>query len=124
MRFIIDTDLIAHGNILEVDADHKWGRELRLVNGIYCGKLLELSVPDCPGSLHHHIQKTESFVVLSGIVCIKTPDHSIKEACYGVGSVLTLKPHEWHQFHAVGHPALLLEVSTPHSDSDTYRSKS
>ena len=121
MQFFIDTDMIAHGDILEVDDNHKWGRELRLVNGIYCGKLLELSVSDTPGSLHYHVQKIESFVVLSGVVCIRTPDHAVQEALYYAGSVLTLRPTERHQFFAVGHPALLLEVSTPHADSDTYR---
>ena len=121
MQYIIDSDLIAAGNIQQVDANHKWGRELRLVNGIYCGKMLELSVPDTPGSLHFHKDKTESFIVLSGAVCIKTPDKTVKEACYRAGSVLTLYPGQRHQFWAVDKPALLLEVSTPHSDSDTYR---
>ena len=121
MQYLIDTDRIAHGDILEVDANHKWGRELRLVNGIYCGKLLELSVPGCPGSLHFHKNKTESFVVLSGMVHILTPDSDITEAIYYPGNVLTLIPGQRHQFWAVTNPALLLEVSTPHKDSDTYR---
>lgn len=121
MQFIVDTDKIAHGNILEVDADHKWGRELRLVNGIYCGKLLELTEPRVYGSLHHHKNKTESFVILSGNVEIYCPDSHCTKAIYSPGHVLTLKPGQKHQFRAIGHPALLLEVSTPHSDSDTYR---
>jgi mannose-6-phosphate isomerase-like protein (cupin superfamily) len=121
MEYLINTDRIANGDILEVDANHKWGRELCLVNGIYCGKLLELSQPGVKGSLHYHRDKTESFIILSGIVHIYAPDSDIRDALYYPGNVLTLIPGQRHQFWAVKRPALLLEVSTPHSDSDTYR---
>lgn len=125
MKFTIDLDEL-RGKV-EVDDDHKWGYELRLVNEPeYCGKLLVLESKES-SSLHYHKEKKETFIVLSGDVKL-TYYSSDDRGEYAVnivlhiGSVITLLPLQKHQFRAINNTrARILEVSTHHEDSDTYR---
>lgn len=108
----IDTDSIA-SNVI-VDDDHAWGRELRLVNNpLYCAKFLEYDTHQECGSDHYHEEKTESFKVLSGNVIIARE--------YRTGEEVIIPPKHRHFVGAITDSAVILEVSTHHEDSDTYR---
>lgn len=123
MKFELDT-----GNFPEylIDADHRWGFEVRMANTpYYCGKLLVLE--NCENSsIHYHKVKTETFIILSGVVQLTfwpqddTETIGLIKGCIP-GDRVTLHRLQKHVFRAVGGPALILEVSTHHEDADTYR---
>ena len=103
-----------------VDEDHDWGYELRLVNEEeYCGKLLVLTEHKA-SSYHKHKKKKETFVVLCGSVLVRI--NGVRSTLVS-GDQVTLEPGDQHSFNlAAGYPrACILEVSTHHDDSDTYR---
>lgn len=115
---LIDIDrLILHKNI-EIDIDHIWGYEVRMVNNEkYCGKLLVLTNSDI-SSLHYHKDKTETFIILAGRVELVLGDVVME---FVAGDKSTIYPGTNHRFKAITRRALILEVSTHHEDSDTYR---
>lgn len=115
----VDLDLDALRNCCEVDDAHEWGYELRLVNEPeYCGKLLILDSKES-SSLHYHKEKKETFIVLAGTVFVVSPKVS---GYFGTGETVTIWPRERHSFQVVDNTrAVILEVSTHHEDSDTYR---
>jgi len=102
----------------------QWGLEVWLCNNEkYCAKFLILK-PGYQCSLHAHRYKDETFIVLSGKVNLETLQ--FKEN--GEKTVNTLKagnsyrilPDLFHRFSSkLG--ALILEVSTTHSDEDVIR---
>lgn len=126
-RYQIDTDVLSR--CFKVDENHLWGRELRMVNrsatadcsAEYCGKLIELTYP-ARSSIHYHKEKTETFIVLNGVVTIQL-GNAMRD--YGVGEQVTIYPGQKHSFMIArknnGRKALILEVSTHHEDEDTYR---
>ena len=98
-----------------------WGQELWLINTeLYCGKILlcEKGKWSSRGKYHFHLKKDETFYVLNGKVFIDIE---------GTGYLLTqndqirIKPGERHRFQAISKLARILEVSTHHEDSDSYR---
>jgi len=100
-----------------------WGHEVLLTNTPqYCGKFLVLAGGyQC--SLHRHHIKDETFFVLEGEVTIDYIDPisgGIEVQKLGVGDQFHVPPGMYHRFGSVG-PALLLEISTPHKDSDVSR---
>lgn len=116
MQMLIDLDEIGTGNI--VDKRHRWGYQIRMVNrDEYAAKFLVLENGE-KGSLHYHKQKTETFIVLSGKLCVLIGDD---ELVLIQGGWCTIRPGEKHQMWAIEFPALVLEVSTHDDDSDTYR---
>lgn len=108
---------------------HDWGSELLLENNeLYCAKLLILDAnTDCQSSLHMHMVKDETFVVLTGRVALSLLDPRMsgqimdKEPSavwidwqeYGAGDKIRVKPKHLHRFHALSEEAIILEVSTP-----------
>jgi mannose-6-phosphate isomerase-like protein (cupin superfamily) len=105
-----------------VDDNHLWGRELRMVNEHeYCSKILELTYP-ARSSVHFHKEKKETFIVLEGVVTIQVGS-TMRD--YGAGEQVTVLPMTEHSFMLSkkngGRKALILESSTHHEDSDTYR---
>lgn len=108
---------------------HDWGSELLLENnGLYCAKLLILDAnTDYQSSLHYHMVKDETFIVLSGKVAltILTPQQSgqVIDGClekqrldwveYKAGDKVRVAPKCLHRFHALSEEAIILEVSTP-----------
>lgn len=132
-NFTIDTTVLKESDGITVDDNHKWGYELRLVNTpLYCGKLIVLD-NSYPSSLHYHKDKTETFIVLAGraMIVYWIPSDSYEPEddphntgiCgeYGPGSIITMEKKQMHRFWTKDIPTLLLEVSTHHEDSDTYR---
>ena len=122
-----------------VDDDHSWGYQLRMVNEVgtgdgdkgYCGKLMVLTNTK-PGSMHYHEVKRETFVVLSGEVCVVVAhypelEEEIEDGPWESshflypGDTLTLDPDTEHRMWAEVVPSVVLEVSTHDEDSDTYR---
>jgi mannose-6-phosphate isomerase-like protein (cupin superfamily) len=94
-----------------------WGREEWIINNdLYCGKFLVLDQGwQC--SLHHHKIKHETFFVQEGRVFLELGDE-----------VLILTPLDCveipigvqHRFGGM-EPSVIIEFSTHHEDSDSYR---
>lgn len=118
------------------DSNHDWGGEFRFINEPpnplgnedkgYCAKMLYLG-NELPSSLHYHKIKKETFCVLFGEVGVSIYDDQAVDEIYHInilkpGDKLTIEPGTKHQFRALNNePALILEASTYHDDSDTYR---
>lgn len=103
----------------------KWGLEEILVNNEkYCGKLLWIS-PNWQCSLHYHDIKHETFFALDGAVAVEYWEGDKHHQTVLAGfrrDGLTIPPKTPHRFWSLGaEGALLLEISTPHSDSDVTR---
>ena len=117
------------------DSNHDWGGELRFINEPpateipsedrgYCAKFLYLG-NNLPSSLHYHKNKKETFMVMFGKVQIKLVSDGGTETMevLNPGEKLTLEPGMKHQFQSIDPTgrSLILEASTYHEDSDTYR---
>jgi mannose-6-phosphate isomerase-like protein (cupin superfamily) len=104
-----------------------WGREVWVQNSEefnYCGKILEMN-PGEKFSMHMHREKHESFLILSGTGKLKLIDTLSAEV-----STQELKPNSVvvipqmlpHQIINDGTEVLkIIEFSTFHRDSDSYR---
>lgn len=94
-----------------------WGTEYWISNTeLYCAKLLKLDAGhQC--SLHAHKIKDEEFHVIEGQVRLERDDfvHYL-----GAGDSLRISPGSYHRFSS-SEGALILEVSTSHSDDDCIR---
>lgn len=106
----------------QYDQDHSWGYEIRLVNTPdYCLKKFVLfgHPKGKPAKrLHYHKDKTETFVIECGKVLLTVGDRDIT---MNPGDSFTIKPGIQHTFFSLTKLSLMLEVSTHHEDSDTYR---
>lgn len=101
-----------------------WGSEDWVVNKPeYCGKVLYIN-PGMRGSLHYHLKKDETFLLMNGVVHIAMRDRR------GVDSLIALFPGDsLHipagQMHQIINPmkieAVLVEFSTQHFEDDSYR---
>jgi len=111
-----------------------WGTEEWVVNKEYCGKILTV-YPEKKCSVHAHINKSESFLVLDGVLVV--------DICYHInmqdvdieywntwsnriilekGMSLDIEPCQYHKFTSgVAYPTRFIEFSTHHEDSDSYR---
>lgn len=94
-----------------------WGSETIIANNtLYCGKILRLNEGwQC--SLHHHRIKDETFYILSGYVWF---EHGAEAFKIGAGHRVHIAPYDRHRFGGIT-DAVIIEVSTPHSDEDVYR---
>lgn len=101
-----------------------WGTEIWLTNTpLYCAKLLHLQ-PEYKCSLHYHPIKTETFIILEGEVGVEYGQDStcLVTTRYSPGDKIDIPPTHPHRFYALdNNPALILEVSTQHSDTDVVR---
>jgi len=117
-------------NLIELFENHvkkEWGDEYWIINTPdKCFKLM-LIQPGKMGSLHHHLQKEESFRVLRGTLYVdkqayqfsKTFANGIK---IGVNDPpVVIKKQIVHRFYTINEPCLVLEESTFHDDEDTFR---
>lgn len=99
--------------------DKVWGLEEILVNTpLYCAKYLYLQ-PGYQCSLHRHLVKDETFVVLNGKCMLEFGDDVRYLAS---GDSQRIAPKTWHRF--INHDTLtcqILEVSTHHDDADVER---
>ena len=107
-----------------------WGLEVVLFNeDCYCLKLLFFN-NQSKGSFHYHKIKTETFYLVEGSVTVRhiedtLPPYRFSERCVdettlSISEGFHCKPGTLHQI--VAHKeSVVLEVSTHHQDSDTYR---
>lgn len=77
-----------------------WGREIILHNSGYCCKLLQYDGIRT-SSLHYHVKKHETFVVMAGLFEIEwfdldRPNNRDKRQ-YGPGACLSLEPRTVHR---------------------------
>jgi mannose-6-phosphate isomerase-like protein (cupin superfamily) len=95
-----------------------WGSEEWLANTEkYCGKILSLK-PGFISSLHYHKNKDETFYILQGRVYFKLNE---KEMIFMKGDTVRVKPEQKHQFASLGEQCRIIEISTHHEESDSYR---
>lgn len=95
-----------------------WGEEVWLVNNeSYCGKLLLLD-EGAKGSYHYHRKKKETFYCLQGacLLLINGKEYMLTP----VARPKTILPGEPHQLIGESN-AVILEVSTNHSEDDVVR---
>lgn len=101
-----------------------WGREVWIANNdLYCGKILEIRQGKrC--SLHFHKLKAESFYLRAGRLRVRVKESAdaeiLEEFELQAGDCMDVPPGLIHQMEAL-EDAELLEFSTQHFDSDSYR---
>lgn len=102
-----------------------WGWEEWIVNNeLYCGKRLHFEVLNGATSLHFHMKKHETMYVESGqfeitIVNTAAGDRSVQELRKGDSIVIPqVTPH---RIRGLARDSILVEFSTHHEDSDSYR---
>jgi quercetin dioxygenase-like cupin family protein len=100
-----------------------WGHELIFVNNDqYCGKILHFK-KDAKFSMHYHLLKKETWYVFSGSFLfryIDTKTADLLEEHLAPGDIITNEIGEPHQLLCL-EEGDIMEVSTTHHDSDSYR---
>ena len=104
------------------EVEKVWGKEIVIVNREYCGKILKLK-KGFRCSLHYHKKKDETFYILTGKVLIEivgnfgAPD---TEHVMLPGGSINIAPYIQHRFTGL-EDSEIIEFSTHHEDSDSYR---
>ena len=93
-----------------------WGEERWIVNRDYCGKLLVLK-KGFRCSMHHHKNKDETFYINKGRVLM---EYDGKKMVMKPGDALLIEPNKKHRFTGL-EDSEIIEFSTHHEDSDSYR---
>lgn len=95
-----------------------WGSEEWLANTEkYCGKILVLNEGfSC--SYHYHKNKDETFYVLSGLVYMNVEG---KDIVLKKGESIRIMPGQKHKFASLSGESKIIEISTHHEESDSYR---
>lgn len=93
-----------------------WGEEKWVVNRDYCGKLLRV-MKGFRCSLHHHKNKDETFYINEGRVLLELGEEGM---VMNKGDAILVKPNQDHRFTGLT-DAEIIEFSTHHDDSDSYR---
>jgi quercetin dioxygenase-like cupin family protein len=93
-----------------------WGEERWIVNRDYCGKLLILK-KGFRCSMHHHKIKDETFYINKGKVFM---EYDGKKMIMKQGDALLIEPNKPHRFTGL-EDSEIMEFSTHHEDSDSYR---
>ena len=100
-----------------------WGSELIwATNDKYCGKLLKFNT-GAKFSMHFHVEKDETWLVLDGkfiVKAINTSDASVVETELNAGDIWRNAPLLPHQLICI-ESGTIIEVSTPDSVEDNYR---
>lgn len=103
-----------------------WGKETWLANNEeenYCSKILHIDANE-KTSMHFHVEKHETFYVWQGTLIVQLLDtKTCNVECVTVEKGQTLeidrlKPHQLKAHHG---DVILIETSTYHRDSDSYR---
>lgn len=106
-----------------------WGYEEWIVNNdLYCGKRLHFEVDDGSTSMHFHMRKHETMYVERGrfqITIIEQDRDDLKPVHYVLnqGDSIVIEPGTIHQIRNLKRNSVLVEFSTHHEDSDSYRVK-
>jgi len=94
-----------------------WGNEEWIVNtDKYCGKILSLN-EGFRCSMHHHKQKDETFYIIEGEVFL---EHDGKSRILKSGDSQRILPGQKHRFTGLK-KSKIIEFSTHHEESDSYR---
>ena len=93
-----------------------WGHEEIIANRNYCGKKLILN-KGFRCSMHYHKNKDETFYILAGKVLMETDN---KKQIMLPGHSILITPNTKHRFTGL-EPSEIIEFSTHHDDSDSYR---
>jgi quercetin dioxygenase-like cupin family protein len=93
-----------------------WGSEEWIVNRDYCGKKLTLN-KGFRCSMHYHKNKDETFYILSGKVLLEI---GMQKNIMLPGDSMLIKPGQKHRFTGLENSEIM-EFSTHHEDSDSYR---
>jgi len=93
-----------------------WGSEEWIINSIYCGKKLNLN-KGYRCSIHYHKNKDEHFFIMSGKVLMECGD---KQLIMTKGDDIHIPPNTRHRFTGLK-DSEIIEFSTHHNDSDSYR---
>ena len=100
-----------------------WGKEVIIENNeFYCGKLLCFN-KGAKFSMHYHMIKDETWYVDKGEFLyrwIDTETADVIEQKLIIGDTVRQRPGQPHQLEALT-DGVIFEVSTTHSDSDSYR---
>lgn len=101
-----------------------WGLEKWYVNNLYCMKeLILFKEKGC--SFHHHKEKDEIFYCIKGKVLLEVgvvneEGEHLVAAILEPGDIYRITPYTKHRFIGL-EDSLLIESSTHHEDSDSYR---
>ena len=102
--------------------EKRWGKEIWYTNtDLYCCKELVLEA-GWACSMHMHKLKTETFIILSGHCTLEVD--GLRTRILGPGDEQLILPGQYHRFSLepeAKEPCRILEVSTHHEDSDSYR---
>lgn len=102
-----------------------WGYEEWIVNNdLYCGKRLHFVKAGGATSLHYHAVKHETMYVEEGgflIIVVDTETAVQTSVVLAKGQSLEIKPNTPHRIKATTDNSVLIEFSTHHQDSDSYR---
>lgn len=102
-----------------------WGYELWIHNDEdYCGKLLVFPKALSNFSMHYHLKKKESWYVQSGKFKFKWFDlenAELQEQFLNEGDSVLIERGLPHQLISLEDNSIIVEVSTEHFDSDSYR---
>ena len=109
-----------------IKIDKRWGHEIWFANNEsenYCGKELYIN-EECHTSMHFHLSNHEVFYILEGelfldLIDTKTGEH--EHVILKQGDKYEIKQGQPHQLIAHEGPVKLIEASTFHRDSDSYR---
>ncbi len=101
-----------------------WGHELWIINNEkYCGKLLVFKA-NKQFSMHYHMLKDEAWYINKGefeYKYIDTETSELRSKIVREGDCIHLMPEQPHQMLALQEGSCIVEVSTQHFDSDSYR---
>lgn len=101
-----------------------WGSETWIVNNNYCGKILKFN-RGAEFSTHFHVEKEETFYVLDGVIEFTYFDLDCGEEItrqFIEGDVINIPKCQPHRVKAIS-KSTIIEISTHHEDSDSYRIK-
>jgi len=93
-----------------------WGHEEVIVNRDYCGKKLILN-KGFRCSMHYHKNKDETFYILKGKVLMEI---GMQKNIMLPNDSILIKPGQKHRFTGL-EDSEIIEFSTHHDDSDSYR---
>jgi mannose-6-phosphate isomerase-like protein (cupin superfamily) len=103
----------------------KWGSELWFTNNpLYCGKKITILKGNVSsnGAFHHHQKKDETFFVLDGQLVIEYVENGeFFSITLHPEQSFRIKPCMKHRFYTISPECNFIEVSTTHSDNDSYR---
>ena len=94
----------------------EWGKEIWITNRGYCGKKLILN-KGFRCSMHFQKNKDETFYILKGKVLIESDN---KQEVMLPGHSILITPNTKHRFTGL-EDSEIIEFSTHHEDSDSYR---